>query len=304
MRRNRFGVYFLAVVTAGSFTAADHPWNVRDHIPLKAFVIQAHRGAGMLMPENSLPAFEIAWGLGAAPEADLRTTSDGVIVAFHDNNLRRVLPEADEATRNRGVRDLAYRDVSLLDVGKWRGEQYRGQRVPRMTDVYKVLERHPQRLMYLDIKEVDFDQLAKESAAVHRQLILASTKYDEVVRWKSLAPDSQTLHWMGGSEAELRERLSKLERLHFDDVDQLQVHVRFNADGEMSPSKAFLTGVGEQLRKHGVLFQVFPWETSDPRSFERLLDLGVASFATDFPDVTTETVRRYYQAQSLGTSDE
>ncbi|CAE7271825.1 egsA, partial [Symbiodinium sp. CCMP2456] len=246
----------------------------------------------MLMPENSIPAFEIAWGLGAAPEADLRTTRDGVIVAFHDNNLRRVLSDGDEAVRNQGIGDLTYLEVAALDVGRWRGEQYRGQRVPRMTDVYKILERHPDRLMYLDIKQVDFTQLASESKAVHRQLIVASTKYHELLQWKALAPDSPTLHWMGGSEDELRARFDKLEDEHFDCVDQLQIHVRFNAEGRMSPSEEFLRGVGEQLRRHGVLFQVFPWETKDPRYFERLLDLGVVSFATDYPDVTAETAAR------------
>jgi glycerophosphoryl diester phosphodiesterase len=304
MKSLMLGVRLQAIFWIGSIVTAQAPWNVRDHVPLKGFVIQAHRGAGMLMPENSLPAFEIAWGLGAAPEADLRTTRDGVIVAFHDNDLRRVLPDAEEAIRNRGIGDLTYAEVAALDVGGWRGEKYRGQRVPRMTDVYEVLERNPDRLMYIDIKEVDFEQLARESASVHRQLILASTKYDEIVRWKSLAPDSRTLHWMGGNEAELRKRLDQLEEWKFQDVDQLQIHVRFGADGKMSPSEDFLIGVGEQLRRHGVVFQVFPWESKDPRSFERLLDLGVASFATDFPDVTAETVWRYYQAKDGPTTDE
>ena len=304
MKSLMLGVYLPALFWIGSIAAAQTPWNVRDHVPLKDFVIQAHRGAGMLMPENSLPAFEIAWGLGSAPEADLRTTSDGVIVAFHDNNLRRVLPDAEEAIRNRGIGDLTYAKVAALDVGEWRGEQYRGQRVPRMTDVYEVLKRNPERLMYVDIKHVDFEQLTRESASVHRQLILASTKYGEIVRWKSLAPDSLTLHWMGGSEAELRERLDQLEERKFQSVDQLQVHVRFDSDGMMTPSESFLIGVGQQLRQHGVVFHVFPWETKDPRSFERLLDLGVASFATDYPDVTAETVRRYYQSDSGPTADE
>ena len=289
---------------AVTVVTAQTPENLRHESPLEKFIIQAHRGAGMLMPENSIPAFEIAWGLGAAPEADLRTTRDGVIVAFHDNNLRRVLPDGDEAVRNQGIGDLTYQEVAALDVGRWRGEQYRGQRVPRMTDVYEILERHPDRLMYLDIKQVDFTQLASESKAVHGQLIVASTKHHELLQWKALAPNSPTLHWMGGSEEELRARLDKLDDQHFDGVDQLQIHVHFNAEGRMSPSEEFLRGVGEQLRRHGVLFQVFPWETKDPRYFERLLDLGVASFATDYPDVTAETVRRYYQANDGRANDE
>lgn len=295
MRRTCFGFVAAAIAWTATIVAAQQPWNVRDHVPLDTFLIQAHRGAGMLMPENSLPAFDMAWKLGAAPEADLRTTSDGVIVAFHDNDLCRVLPDADTTTRDKGIGDLTYAEVAALDVGAWRGEQHRGQRVPRMTDVYDVLGRHPDRRMYVDIKEVDFKQLAEESRAVHGQLILASTKYDEVLRWKSLAPDSQTLLWMGGSEAALQQRLDHLEQQGVAGVDQLQIHVRFDADGTMNPSEPFLIAAGEQLRRHGVLFQVFPWETKDPTAYTRLLDLGVASFATDFPDVTSEAVRQYYQ---------
>jgi glycerophosphoryl diester phosphodiesterase len=67
-------------------------WNLRDHIPLDKVVVQSHRGAGALSPENSLEAFDIAWRLGTVPEADLRTSRDGVIVAFHDENFQRILP--------------------------------------------------------------------------------------------------------------------------------------------------------------------------------------------------------------------
>src|SRR5438552_16100523 len=48
------------------------------------FIIQSHRGAGDLAPENSLEAFEMAWQMGTWPECDLRTTRDGMIVTHHD----------------------------------------------------------------------------------------------------------------------------------------------------------------------------------------------------------------------------
>src|SRR4051812_23462640 len=66
-------------------------WTVRDHLLMEKFVVQAHRGAGVLAPENTIAAFELGWKLHCVPEADVRTTSDGVIVAFHDNNFARVV---------------------------------------------------------------------------------------------------------------------------------------------------------------------------------------------------------------------
>src|ERR1043166_6790684 len=64
--------------------AASADWNIVDHIPLNRVVIQAHRGAGFLAEENTLAAFELGWSLGCYAEADIRTTTDGVSVAFHD----------------------------------------------------------------------------------------------------------------------------------------------------------------------------------------------------------------------------
>lgn len=55
-------------------------------------LIIAHRGASAHAPENTLEAFRLAWTLGAdAIETDLRRTADGVIVAFHDADTRRIL---------------------------------------------------------------------------------------------------------------------------------------------------------------------------------------------------------------------
>ena len=38
-----------------------HEWTVRGNLPPEKFVIQSHRGAGVLAPENTLEAFELGW---------------------------------------------------------------------------------------------------------------------------------------------------------------------------------------------------------------------------------------------------
>ncbi|MDR1271277.1 MAG: hypothetical protein LBK82_17350 [Planctomycetaceae bacterium] len=288
--------FIVAACLFSVFTAKiqGQDWNVRDHIPLDEFMIQSHRGAGNLAPENSLEAFEIAWNWTTIPEADLRLTKDGVIVAFHDNNFKRILPNAPEEMKNKGVADLPLREVKNLDIGAWKGEQFSGQHIATLRDVCDVLKKYPKRKIYIDIKKIDFEQLARETEHFHHQLILASTNYEEIKRWKKLAPQSFTLHWMGGTEEKLAERLDQLEKIRFDAVDQLQIHVNIDKEGQFSPSDNFLRNTGERLRKHGILFQVLPWNGNDPKIYQHLLDLGVASFATDFPDVTVNAVRKYY----------
>ncbi|MCC6493167.1 MAG: hypothetical protein IT424_09105 [Pirellulales bacterium] len=269
-------------------------WNVRDHVPLDEFIVQSHRGAGVLSPENSIEAFDIAWRLKTIPEADLRTSRDGVIVAFHDNNFERILPGAAAELRKQGVADLAWAELAKLDIGAWKGDAFAGQRIPRMTDVYEFLEQHPQRRLYIDIKNVDLKQLAAESREVHPQLILASTKYDVIRQWKRLAPESATLHWMGGTEEELAKRLAALRKTDFADVTQLQIHVHTAEDGAIAPSEPFLLQTGEELRRHGIVYQALAWNRKDPQIHWRLMDLGVASFATDYPDAVMQAISDYY----------
>ncbi|MCL2117684.1 MAG: hypothetical protein FWH27_04560 [Planctomycetaceae bacterium] len=269
-------------------------WNVRDHVPFKEIMVQAHRGAGVLAPENSLEAFELAWKLKVIPEADIRMTRDGVIVSFHDENFSRILPTASDEMKARGIKDLFYDEVVKLDIGVWKGQEYAGQRIPSMQEIVDVLKKHPERRIYVDIKNVDFDQMARETRGVHAQLILASTKYDEIKRWKEVAPESITLHWMGGTEEKLLERLALLEKNGFQDIDQLQIHVSMTSDGVFEPSESFLKQTGEQLRKHNILFQVLPWNGKKTSDYKRMLDLGVASFATDYPDVTMQAIDEYY----------
>jgi len=296
-----YGVDFITTDRPGGLREElknpDKVWNVRDHVKREDFVIQSHRGAGELGPENSKEAFELAWSLGTIPEADIRTTTDGVIVAFHDKDFHRILPHESEEQRKKGIEHHTWAEVAALDIGVWKGEKFKGQRVPSFADIVSLLKEDPRRKIYVDIKNVDLKKLAAEAdkAGVTKRLILASTKPEIIRGWKSVAPKSSTLHWMGGEEAKLAERLAKLETEHFKGIDQLQIHVR-RKDGVLTPSEDFLKETGRKLRARGILFQTLPWEMKEAEVYHRLMDLGCASFATDYPDVVSKAVSDYYDA--------
>jgi glycerophosphoryl diester phosphodiesterase len=275
-------------------------WTVRGNLPPEKFVIQSHRGAGLLAPENTLEAFELGWKLGTIPEADLRVTKDGVMVAFHDANFRRTATNAPPEWLDKSVADLTFAELSKLDAGSWKGEEFRGLRIPRMADVYEVMRDRPGRWLYLDIKNVDLKQLAGEVRAhqVARQVIFTSTHYDLIRDWKKLVPESMTLNWMGGTQAALQKRLDVLRAAKFEGITQLQIHVRLNTNSASAEpfnlSRKFIRETGNELRQHGVIFQSLPWGVAEPKVYWQLLDLGVMAFATDHPDITTKAVRDYY----------
>ena len=74
-------------------------------------LVIAHRGASGELPENTLPAYELAVKQGSDMiEIDLHTTRDGAIVITHDENL--------EGLGGRGeVADATLEEIRRLDAG-------------------------------------------------------------------------------------------------------------------------------------------------------------------------------------------
>ncbi len=292
-RRKLARQFTYICVVASALAAAKS--QAKEPVP---FHIQAHRGAGEAMPENTLESFEWAWKHDVTPESDLRTTKDGTIVCFHDANLKRVPYNIDDSLKESSVEKLPLAEVQKLDVGSFRGPQFEGQRVPTLSSVFAAIQGHPQRLVYLDIKSVKLDQLAA-TVRKHKveQQIIFTTEHPSLIRdWKKLVPESQTLLWNRGTEEQLTKKMSDLRRTKFAGITHLQIHVRvgnLKSDEPFMPSSAFLRELGKELKSHGIVFQTFSAECKDQTVYEKLLALGVESFATDYPEVTLSAVKSF-----------
>ncbi|MBR2584423.1 MAG: hypothetical protein IKE64_03195 [Thermoguttaceae bacterium] len=275
-------------------------WNPTDHIPLNRFLIQTHRGYGNFGPEGSAESFFRAWNEGFIPEADIRLTKDGQIVSFHDDDLSRLLTDVPEEVKRKKISELTLDEVKALDIGAYMGEQFKGQRALSMAEIVEVLKEHPTWMVYCDIKNVDFEQLARETEPIHRQMIVCSTVYEQLLAWKKAAPKSLTLHWLGGPQESQAKRIAELEKVHFHGIDQLQLHTSVNAEGHFTTTPEFYQEVGQKLRRHGVLMQSLIWGPagSKAENYAALMDHGVASFATDYPTDTMKAISDYYQSRS------
>ena len=97
-------------------------------------LIIAHRGDAANAPENTIPAFQKAFELGAdGIELDVRLTKDEGLVVFHDRRLERT-------SNGKGpVNHFTQDDVRGLDAGSWFAPDFQGERPPTLDEVFESL---------------------------------------------------------------------------------------------------------------------------------------------------------------------
>ena len=97
-------------------------------------VIFAHRGASAYAPENTLAAFELALAQNAdAIELDAKLSADGHVVVVHDRTV-------DRTTGSQGrVKDLSLGALRSLDAGSFFSENYRGEEIPTLEEVFEAV---------------------------------------------------------------------------------------------------------------------------------------------------------------------
>lgn len=81
-----------------------------------------------MAPENTISAIEAAIEVGAdSVEFDIRFTSDGSAVLFHDDTLERT-------TDGSGlIREQTLEELAMLDAGSWFSSQFSGEPIPTLA---------------------------------------------------------------------------------------------------------------------------------------------------------------------------
>ena len=307
MKPLKSGVAFLAVaatLAAGFAMASDAAWTIRNK-SRETITVVAHRGAGDLAPENCISSLELTWGMGGIPEVDVRTTKDGHIMMFHDGNFERVCPHESEEIRKSSVESMTFEEVRKLDIGSFRGEEFKGEKVVSIEEIVDALKVDERREIVIDVKNVDFQALADAVQEVRYQITLTSGNEAELERWAEINPDyyDATL-WMGlgrYTDQDVEKRFESLREKNFSGIKRLQIHVAKDADGNFQPSLACLRQCADECRKRGIEFQTMPWRTKDcpqaeqdPEFVKALISVGSMGFGSDRPDITFAAIDEFY----------
>jgi glycerophosphoryl diester phosphodiesterase len=163
------------------------------HVPIapragRGPLVLGHRGASADAPENTLAAFRLAIAEGAdGVELDVWRCGTGEVVVGHDEDMARV---SGVALR---VPDAPLAELRELDVGGWKGEAFRGERMPLLSEVLEAL---PAAVVNVELKSRGGDlRLAGAAAKVLARaraagrVIVSSFDWRLLVAFRLAAPD-------------------------------------------------------------------------------------------------------------------
>lgn len=198
--------------------------------------IVAHRGASYKAPENTLAAFKLAFKQGAdGVEGDFYLSSDGEIVCIHDKDTQRT------AGVKHVVSETPLKVLRTLDVGSWKHEKYRGERIPTFAEVVETIP--PGKKFIIELKTGP-EIVAPLKAALAKtdldddQILIICFNEKTVAECKRLLPDLKC-HWLTGYKKDeksgelkpgLNEVLATLERSHADGLGSQFEMKHFDAD--------------------------------------------------------------------------
>jgi glycerophosphoryl diester phosphodiesterase len=260
-----------------------------------AIYFQAHRGGLDEVAENTLAAVRYAWGIeGAVPEVDVATTKDGEFVILHDATLARTT-NAAESIRNTPVSALTLEQVRSCDAGIRFGEQFKGERVPLLTEILDEMMKDDGRRIYLDVKDADFKKLVRMllDFGIEDRVIFVHGDPKKCAELRSLAPKAGAMTWLSGTSENIKKRFDSLKATGFAGLTQLQFHAH-TKDNDRSTEfvldDAFLRQAAAETRSAGVELQLRPFNLS-PDCMKYLLDIGVRWYVADAPKRFTDAVK-------------
>jgi len=234
-------------------------------------LIVAHRGASRDAPENTIPAFQLAWEQGAdAIEGDFHLSKDGEIVCFHDADTKRV------AGTQLVVRQSTLAELKQQDVGATHGVAFNGTRIPTIAEVFATI---PQgKKIFIEVKcgaeiiptllnEIDQSGLTQE------QIVVISFNKQVIQQLKIKAPQYKASWLCSFKKQETGEITPALATV-------LKTLKQIQADG-LSSNTAVPASVIEAVSQQGYEWHV--WTINDLNTARRMQALGVLSITTDVP---------------------
>ncbi|GBE24086.1 glycerophosphoryl diester phosphodiesterase [bacterium BMS3Bbin02] len=233
----------------------------------------AHRGNSGPKPENTLAAIESAIGLRVdMVEIDIRLTKDGVPILMHNDRV-------DGTTSGTGlVTDFTWDELKTLDAGSWYGREFADEPVRALDEVLDLTRGRV--ALNLDIKVPEAAEptvIAVIKAGVSASVVISGCTPKCVRTVGDTTNGIATL--LNLDELQLRIDPTEAHAITRRSID---LAVELGAVAINVPHPLVDAGLVEQARGAGI--GVWTFTIDDESRFVDLMDMGVASLTTNWPE--------------------
>jgi glycerophosphoryl diester phosphodiesterase len=246
-------------------------------------LIVGHRGASFDAPENTIASFKLAFEQRAdAFEGDYYLNAGGRVLCLHDADTKRV------AGTKLSITKAPFDELRALDVGSWKGEQWRGEKIPTFEECLEVVPSGKKFFVELKSGPEVVGPIAKilaKSSISPDQIVFISFKAPAIAECKKQMPHIKAL-WLssfkpkkeGDKVPPPEEVAATIKKIHADGLN-----------AEAAPD-FFTEAYIQRLKELGVNeFSV--WTVDDPQLAKHYADLGAWSITTNRPQWLREQLK-------------
>lgn len=251
--------------------------------------IYAHRGLAQTQAENTETAFAAALAAGADwIETDVNTTSDGVVVVFHDPTLNRL------SDRTGLIREMTWEQVRAVELSA-------GGTIPNLEDMLRAF---PQARFNIDLKDAgsaeriipvlqatgaqDRVRLASFSERRLRRVHAEAQKAGISLTMSASQPTVSLFYLVSRIWPRLWSLASPLLKRLVLPFDSLQIPVYHRIAGRTL--RIADRSLVEAAHRAGL--EVHVWTVDDERTMRELIALGVDGIVTNRTDVLARVLGR------------
>uniref|UniRef100_UPI0040559FD6 glycerophosphodiester phosphodiesterase family protein n=1 Tax=Acetatifactor sp. TaxID=1872090 RepID=UPI0040559FD6 len=229
--------------------------------------IWAHRGASAHAPENTLPAFHLAYELNAdGIELDVQLTKDGIPVVIHDETVDRV------SDGNGWVKDYTLAEIKQLNVSK-RFPAYGNVEIPTLEEVYDFVkttdmtvnvELKNSVVPYINLEEKVLE--IAEQKGIADRIVYSSFNHYSMKRVKELQPNVKVAFLYADGIMDIAEYAEK--------YNVYAVH----------PSMCNMKFADIVQECHAKGVRVHVWTVNEEADFEEMRKMGVDAVITNYAE--------------------
>jgi len=290
--------------------------------PAHALDIQGHRGTRGLAPENTLPAFARALGIGVTTlELDCAITRDGVVVVSHDPALNPDITRGPDGKwlekTGPAIWSLTFKELQRYDVGRlnpanayakrWPEQRPAdGTRIPRLADLFALVKKSGNERVRFNIETkispleptqtTGPEDFARKLISAVRSAGMAKRTAIQSFDWRTLqivqkeAPEIPTVY--------LTEEKGSMDSIQADKPSSpwtAGFHVSryggsiprmVKAAGGAVWSPYYVETTRSQVKEAQSLgLKVVVWTVNEPADMRRMIEWGVDGIISDRPDL-------------------